>query len=249
MLARKQLVSIVLASIVIGAAHTSSAAAAQKRTFEQRLQQLERKLENKGLVDLLIRLENLQKEMQDLRGEVELQSHTLESIKKRQRDLYVDIDRRLLKIERGATMSSPPAADTAGSAKSDKDAAREQDSYQKAFDLLRELRYDKAIIAFRDFLREFPDGRYAHIAQYWMGEANYAQRKYRSAIKDYKALISRYPQTPKLAEAMLKIGYGYYELKDYKNASKSLESLIQTYPDTTEAGQARNLLKQIKLKT
>ena len=125
----------------------------------------------------------------------------------------------------------------------------EQQAYQDAFNLLRELRYDKATLAFRDFLKKYPNGRYAHIAQYWLGEASYAQGKFKQAIKDYQALIDNHPNSPKLAEAMLKIGYSQYELKNYKAAQTSLEQLIKTYPGTTEAGQAKNLLKKIRLKS
>lgn len=230
---------------------------AQKPTTEQRILKLERLLESKGLVEMHIKLEELQKEVQILRGEIELQTHTLESIKKSQRDLYVDIDRRLLKIERSAsgvahapvTPAAPVAGNAAGTATQTarNDIAREQKAYQEAFDLLRDLRYDKSIDAFRRFLQAYPDGRYSHIAQYWIGEANYAQRNYKSAIKDYQVLIKRYPSSPKLAEAMLKISYCYYELNDLNNADLNLQRLIKTYPDSTEAGQARNLLKKVRL--
>lgn len=232
---------------------------AKKLTTEQRIQKLERLLDSKGLVEMLIKLEQLQQEVQILRGEVEMQSHTLESIKNRQRDLYVDIDRRLLKIERGGSRISsrpmvpatPATADKSNAAtgkKSRYDIAKEQKAYQQAFDLLRNLRYDKSITSFRKFLKSYPDGRYAHIAQYWIGEANYAQRNFKAAISDYQILIKRYPSSPKLAEAMLKISYSYYELKDLHQADLNLTRLIKTYPDSTEAGQGRNLLKKVRLK-
>ena len=234
----------------------SAQVTAKELTTEQRLQRLERLLEGKGLVEMLTKLEELQKEVQILRGEVELQSHNLEGIKKRQRDLYVDIDTRLLKMERmGGSASQPvstsattPATTGAGSEQKEKyDLALEQKAYQQAFDLLRDLRYDKSIISFRKFLQTYPDGRYAHIAQYWIGEANYAQRNFKDAIQDYKTLIKDHPSSPKLAEAMLKISYSYYELKDLKKAESSLQQLINTYPNSTEAGQGRNLLKKVKL--
>jgi len=230
---------------------------AKQATTEQRIQKLERLLDSKGLVEMLIKLEELQKEMQILRGEVEMQTHTLESIKKRQRDLYVDIDRRLLKIERSGASSSQtpyvaekPASNDAEKTtdkKSKYDIAKEQKAYQEAFDLLRDLHYDKSIVSFRKFLKAFPDGRYAHIAQYWIGEANYAQRHFKSAIRDYQVLIKRYPSSPKMAEAMLKISYSYFELKDLKKAELNLERLIKNYPKSTEAGQGRNLLKKVRL--
>lgn len=229
---------------------------AKKPTTEQRIQKLERLLDGKGLVEMLIKLEELQKEVQILRGEVEMQNHTLASIKKRQRDLYVDIDRRLLKIERsGAGVSrmpivpaTPSSSDTKVGKKSKYDIAREQKAYQQSFDLLRNLRYDKSIVSFRKFLQDYPNGRYAHIARYWIGEANYAQRNFKSAITDYQSLIKHHPSSPKLAEALLKISYSYYELNDLNQADINLRRLIKTYPKSTEAGQGRNLLKKVRLK-
>lgn len=245
----------------------------QQLTTEERLTRLERILENQGLVEMLMRIDNLQNELQILRGEIELHSHELEDIKQRQRDLYVDIDRRLLRLERGGTeaggaelSSSSKDAGAAGQAaaaaagvqtgataatapkSSAADLASEQKAYQAAFDLLRELRYDQAVSAFQDFIKAYPTGRYAHIAQYWIGEANYAQRNFKQAIRDYQTLIDNYPNSPKLAEAMLKIGYSQYELKDFKQAESTLNQLIKSYPGTTEAGQAQNLIQKIRLK-
>lgn len=244
-------------------------------TVEERLARMERLLDSQGLVDMMVRIEGLQSELQRLRGEIEVQNHTLEDLKRRQRELYLDIDRRMLAVERKGSapaaaapgsMSGSVAAGAAGAtaaaaaatrsgstsgaagAASTVDPAREQQAYQKAFDLLRELRYDAAIDAFRKFLKDYPNGRYAHIAQYWLAEANYAQQNFKAAIADYQKLIDNYPNSPKLAEAMLKIGYSYSSLRDYTNASASLERLIKAYPGTTEAGQAKNELQKIKLR-
>ena len=172
---------------------------------------------------------------------------TMEELKKRQRDLYLDIDRRLLQLERRsggggsaiapAPMQAPPMSQmstpstTATVATSEPEqiddgqdttavasganAEQEQVAYQKAFDLLRALRYDQATKAFRQFLVDYPNGRYAHIAQYWLAEASYHTREYQTAIQDYQALIDKYPKSPKRAQALLKIGYSHFELKDF----------------------------------
>jgi len=253
-------------------AGTSAGSNTQQLSTEERLSRLERILDNQGLVEMLMRIDNLQNELQILRGEIELHAHELEDIKQRQRDLYVDIDRRLLRLERGGTADSgavemsstgkdtgkgAPAAVKSGTAAATAaaatptgaaDLANEQMSYQAAFDLLRELRYDQAVSAFKSFIIAYPNGRYAHIAQYWIGEANYAQRNFKEAIKDYQKLIDNYPNSPKLAEAMLKIGYSQYELKELKQAETTLNQLIKSYPGTTEAGQAQNLIQKIRLK-
>ncbi len=247
----------------------SFAPALQAASVEQRLERLERVVNSQSLLEMLERLDTLQQEVQLLRGRVEEQQHALSGLKERQRELYLDIDRRMSRIEReggasapavnsGGTVNSslpltaspvapkvansgPPAAPANGQAR----IQQEREAYQQAFDMLRELRYAQATEAFRKFIKQYPDGRYAHIAQYWLGEAGYAQRDFRQAIADYNALLVNHPNSPKLAEAMLKIGYSHYELKEADQARSVLQQLVQQYPDSTEAGQARNLLKRI----
>lgn len=253
----KKVIAMVAGLVLAG---TAMAQDTSKMSVEQRLTRLEKVLNSQGLVDLMLKVESLQTELQRLQGQNEEQLHALQELKQRQRDLYVDIDRRLLQLERnvpaGAAAAGMASA-TSGTGPADMPAATsgaaptplegEQQAYQDAFNLLRELRYDKATVAFRDFLKKYPNGRYAHIAQYWLAEASYAQGDFKQAVQEYKNLINNYPQSPKLPEAMLKIGYSQYELKNTKAAQASLEQLIKTYPSTTEAGQAQNLLKKIRL--
>ncbi|MCW9025093.1 MAG: tol-pal system protein YbgF [Gammaproteobacteria bacterium] len=279
-----------LACMSISGLVSAQEPAAPAVSVEERITRLERLMNSQGLVDILLRMENLQRDVQQIQGGGEVQLHKLEEIKKRQRELYIDIDRRLLQLERKQTTAMPaqvskqpvtstPSQTKKGMLSVDNEAATagstmasgkptgravrssipakqevtqptpetEQTAYQKAFDLLRELRYDKASEAFRTFINNYPEGRYAHIAQYWLAEASYAQRDFKTAIGDYTKLIDTYAASPKRAEAMLKIGYSYYELKDYPMAQSILEQLIGSYPDTTESGQARNLLQKIKI--
>ena len=264
---------VILPGLIFSLLSTSVAFAADEASVEDRLARLERMVNSKGLVDIMVRVESLQGELQRLVGEIELQKHNLEEIKKRQRDLYLDIDRRLLQIERrsgssSATSSAPVIAPTtttttaseptkrpvvtqstvtASAPKATKSKEGEQEAYQKAFDLLRALRYEKATEAFREFLTDYPDGRYAHIAQYWLAETSYHTRKYDVAVQDYQKLIDNYPKSPKRADALLKIGYSQFELKSYSQAESVLTKLIQSYPGTTEAGQAENLLQKIRM--
>lgn len=252
-------------------------------TIKERVERLERLVNSQGLVDILLRLDNVQKEVQNIQGDNEVQMHKLDELQKRQRDLYIDIDRRLLQLERKQTTQSavgtPAPLSTIKKGRAGKSVLKpllktvaggkptssirtvvttkvavpkavqetEQEAYQKAFNFLRALRYDKAGLAFRSFIEKYPEGRYAHIAQYWLAESSYAQRNFKTAIADYQKLIDTYPGSPKRAEAMLKIGYSYYELKDYPKAQAMLEQLLSSYPRTTEAGQAQNLLQKIKI--
>ncbi len=254
-----------IAGVALAAVALLPLSAVAADSLEARVDRLERQLDSQALVDMSTRLDRLQQDVQQLRGQVELQGHMIDELKQRQRDLYLDIDRRLSQLERvGGGAAAPsaapapaaaPAASTvpaaapasvAPASASAADADKEREAYQKAFDLLRDLRYEQAIAAFRGFLKQYPDGRYGHIAQYWVSEANYAQRNFKQAIADYQQLIDHYPKSPKLAEAMLKIGYSYYEMGQKDAARKELTELTQRYPDTTEAGQASTFLQKMR---
>lgn len=250
-----------LALLLLGAASLPVLAA---DPLEARVSRMERQLESQALVDMVTRIDRLEQEVQLLRGQVEEQSHTIAELLQRQRDLYVDLDRRLSHVERGGAGQTPqtiepatapepsvgpggaavvPApAPAAGAA----DSEQERAAYQQAFDHLRELRYPQAIGGFQAFLQQYPNGRYSHLAQYWVAEANYAQRNFKQAIIEYRTLMQRYPDSPKLSEAMLKIGYSQYEQGDKAGAQKSLAELVQRYPNSTEAGQANAFLEKLR---
>jgi len=263
---------VILTTLLSISISTSVFSAGNEPSIEERLKRMERLVNSKGLVDIMVRVESMQRELQRLLGEIEVQKHTLDEIKKRQRDLYVDLDRRLLQMERrsgsSSNITSTPmrtapvqienikekhtTAPVVTNRKSPKHVVTkkkegEQIAYQKSFDLLRALRYEKATKSFRQFLNDYPNGRYAHIAQYWLAETSYHTRKYDVAVKDYQTLINQYPKSPKRADALLKIGYSQFELKSFEKAKSVLNKLIQSYPGTTEAGQAENLLQKIRL--
>lgn len=267
MLSKSSALRVLGLSLVLLSSTSVYAANDSSKSLESRISRMERLLDSQGLVDMLVRLETIQTELQSMRGEIEVLTHSFNNIKKRQRDLYLDIDRRLLNLERkGKTSSTDNTTTTSvgggsaliSSSTTNKTAvststtpvlqsADEIKAYQQAFDLLRELRYDKSIEAFIQFIITYPKGRYAHIAQYWIGEANYAQHKYKKAIKAYRLLVTNYTRSPKIADAMLKIGYSYFELKQIDKAKSNLETLIRVFPGTTEASQAQNKLQKIKI--
>ncbi|MDX2506368.1 MAG: tol-pal system protein YbgF [Gammaproteobacteria bacterium] len=146
-------------------------------------------------------------------------------------------------LSESGTASKPPVAVI--KPMSEKERKAEQKAYQKAYDELRALRYNKARDSFTQFIQQYPSGRYAHIAQYWVAESSYAQHNYEQAIVDYQLLLDVYPFSPKKAEAELKKAYSYYELGQKQKARRTLDELLITYPDTTEAGQAKRLIKKL----
>src|SRR5690349_7638960 len=83
-----------------------------QRQIEDRVAALEQRMQGQGLADLANQLQLLQGDIAKLRGQIEVVTYELEQAQKRQRDLYVDLDTRLRKIE-SAAASPPPNANAA----------------------------------------------------------------------------------------------------------------------------------------
>jgi len=228
------------ATLLLGA---GAAQAVSKRELQERIIRLERLMEQQS--EIFLRLQKLQDEVRSIRGELEVQGYKLEKIQRRQREIYRDLDDRIGKLER-ATEKTTLSGDAEGSATEPDIAAgmEEQQAYQQAFGHLRKLEYPEAVSGFAEYLKRYPEGRYAAKAQYWLGEIRYVRGAYQQAITEYRKLIERYPDNAKVPEAMLKIGLSYQELGKRTAARKQFSELIVRFPDSPEAEEARKYLKK-----
>jgi tol-pal system protein YbgF len=245
---------------------TALPAAAVDRATEERLKNIERKLDSRGLVDMLNRLEQMQRDMQQMRGELEQQTYRLEGIERRQREQYVDIDRRLQELEtRSPGMVAPIAGTDTGSAgvtappsqpatpstpppvmAATGDTAEGKAEYETALAILRDGRYADAALAFKQFLARHPGSSMADNASYWLGETYYVTRDFDQSLATFTGLVTNHPQSPKVSDSRLKIGYIHYEKKDWKAARAELEAVVSNYPGTTAARLANDRLARMK---
>jgi len=224
-------------------------------SVKQRLERLENIIGSDVLMEQSRQLDNLQQEVSMLRDMLEEKGYELDLITQRQRSLYSDMDRRLNSLEGGASRtvvaapvpppsaSSAPEASAAASAGDDKNGAQQ---YTAAFDLLKEGLYSMSVSAFDSFLKSYPDSKYADNAQYWLGEANYVSRQYKTALDAFQTLIAKYPESKKIPGARLKIGYTYYELKNWSASKDALMQVVKLYPDSSVASKANDRLERIK---
>ena len=239
--------------------------------LEARLERLERVFENQVLRELIQGFDQLQQEVRELRGDLEAQYNEIDKMQKRQRDLYVDTDRRLRDIEVGGprtatgagsdTSAAPPpdsGTPTAGSqssqttvattqtTQSDSGGPDEKAAYQSAFEFLKTGQYPQAITAYQNFLQRYPDGRYAANAQYWLGEANYVSRAFDKALQQFQTVVQTHPSSPKVPDARLKIGFALYEMERWEDARQALTSVIQDFPNSSVARLSQQRLVRMK---
>jgi tol-pal system protein YbgF len=242
----------------------ASDSVAAAKSLESRLVRIERLLENQTLVEMATRLDSLQQEVDRLLGKLDEQNHELEGLKKRQRDLYLDVDNRLRQLEEArAAAAAAPAVPTVGGlvpapmpvtappalstpSVEPADPAVERAAYERAFELLKQGRYDLAVAAFKAFVETYPHGQYADNAQYWLGEANYVQRNFQAAAAEFGKVVDGFPNSDKRPDAMLKLGYTQQELGQNDKARATLSSVVSSYPNSTAARLATKRLQDLK---
>jgi tol-pal system protein YbgF len=202
---------------------------------------------NQGLLQLSQRLDGLEAQMRQIRGEVEELQNSSDMLRKQQRDLYADLDRRLSALQSGAKGAAAGVAGstdgTAGGAGAD--SSGDQAAYTRAFDALKSTDYAGAITRFRDFLRAYPQSQLAGNAQYWLGEAYYVTHDYDNAAAAFRAVGEQYPQSPKVPDALLKLGVTQIDQKKPADARATLKQVVQRFPGTDAAKLAASRLQNI----
>lgn len=230
----------------------NASAAGTVKNYDQRIKQLERLMQNQNLLEMLNQLQSLQREVSGLRGDMELLNHELDEIKKQQKDIYLDLDQRLVDFDQrlssggaGAAPVVPSMLAPVGGSDNDQQLS-EQEDYQAALAVLKAGKYQDAIEAFQIYLITYPASEYASNAQYWMAEAYYVLKDYQSAVAQFNKVINAYPDSRKVPDAYLKMGFSFYEIKDWQNARKALEVIMSKYSSSTAARLADRRLKKMK---
>ena len=224
---------------------------AQSDGIAGRLGKIEEALRAQPALELINQIELLKREIQSLRGQIEVVNNGVESNAKRQRDMYVDLDTRLRRMEGGAAAASPPPSAPAPTADAgappvagaSTDEAR---VYEVAQQQRRNGNYQGAIASFQSFLGQYPRSPLAHRAQYWIGDSYFNLRDYKNAIASQQKLISAYPDSASAPDAMLNIASSQSELGDGANARKTMDALVARYPSSEAADKAKRRMTTLR---
>ena len=84
----------------------------QLKTLSDEMSRMGRLVDNRAMLEMIQQVEQISDDINLLRGEIEVQGNEIGEIKKSQRTLYQDIDRRLRAME-SRSVSQAPAAQIA----------------------------------------------------------------------------------------------------------------------------------------
>src|SRR5574343_1438696 len=197
----------------------------------------------KAQLDLSTQIQRQAEEIARLRGQIETLNYELETAKKRQQDFYLDLDTRLRKFETPAA-ANPADPSATAPAKPTGDPAKESQEYESALNQFKAGKYKEAAGGFAAFVQKYPDSSLAPNAQYWLGNAWYAQRDCKRAIEAQSVVTTKYADSPKAPDAWLAMATCQQEMGGAGAAKRSLETLLAKYPSAPAAETARERLKK-----
>lgn len=208
-------------------------------------------------MQLVTDLQRLQSEMRSLRGTVDENARLLKRLEKRQRDLYVDLDNRLLALEQGgsAGRASVAPGDDAGPADAATDdvapdAAGSPPREQPPVALERAPQQPRsgspAESAQRPAQRaERSPASAAGSADPKAGRAAYdaaferlKQGEYDAAIADFRGFLNDHPGHDLADNAQYWIGEAYYVTRSFDKAKAEFGRVIEDHPRSAKVADA-----------
>lgn len=190
-----------------------------------------------SLLDLQSQLEMMRQELAQSRGRNEQLVRDVSEMQQRQRDVQTGLDERLRKFE--------PARVSVDGVEFLADPAEKKD-FDAAMVIFRSGKFDQAQVALANFLQRYPQSGYGPSVLFWLGNAEYANTDYKSALTHFRQMLTASPNHTRAPEAMLAVSNVQLELKDVKGARKTLQDLMAAYPNTEAANVAKE--RQAKLK-
>ena len=205
---------------------------------------------------LILRVQRLEADVRMLTGLLEEATQALRALEAQSLERYVDLDRRLsvgarLQEENvaavGSGFSIPAAGESTGNTQIERAGEAEEGeeaAYRAAYELVREREFDTAVSAFIAFLSDYPFGRYAPNAHYWLGELYLVidPPDPELARQNFKLLLDQYPADKKVPDALYKLGRVQFIKGNRQRSREYLDEVIREYPSHAAAQLARQFL-------
>ena len=106
------------------------------------------------------------------------------------------------------------------------------EQYKYAMNVMKSGDFEKAEIAFKEFVDTHSKHELAGNAQFWYGETFYIRQLYEDAAAAFLEGYQKYPNSSKAPENLLKLGVTLAELGEVEQGCKMIVNLKKAYPKT-----------------
>ena len=213
--------SFVLATVV--SALASSTAMAQEN-------------DTAAMANLVIQVQELQDEVRMLRGQIESQATELENLKRRQRDQYLDLDRRISDMRNAQPVTSTgPVVSTSPQQAAEPAPAEDAPEVRAPMQSQSEVTpIDQPVVQSQAAPVSAADEKaaYDHAFQ------ALKELRYADAAEDFQSFLTQYPNSEYADNAQYWLGESYSVTRNYDIALTACQTLINRFPESPKAPDA-----------
>ena len=202
--------------------------------------------------DLIYDVQALKEEVRELRGMVESQQREIENLHRRQRDQYLDLDRRLQSLEQGGRVSpARPERDSAP----DQPGGERSEPVAPASESLPPSRPRGDVPEVRapldaepeitplaeppvDRARDLESASEEEKSAYDRAFRALRETRYADAAERFSSFLEQYPDSAYAPNALYWLAETYYVTRDFETALAYFSELLKRFPDSGKQGDA-----------
>lgn len=121
-----------------------------------------------------------------------------------------------------------------------------QAQFDQAIAYFRQRDYSAARASLQRLIQQVPHSPLRTAAQFWLGQSEYALRRYRAAAEGFRAVVELDATHKRAPEALLGVANSQARLGLRSDARTTLEQIVQQYPQSEAAQVARDRLKRMR---
>ena len=204
----------------------------QLKTLSEDMDRMGRLVDNRAMLEMIQQVDQISEDINLLRGEIEVQGNELGEIRKSQRTLYQDIDRRLRDLESRSLGQAPSAPITVPPA-----SVPEQPAVEPAASVDVPSLAASTGAASAGSLPTAPPQAGEREA-YQAAFDTLKEGRYKEAKVELAAFLGKYPQSSFAGNAQYWLGEAHYVTRNFDQAIVEFEKVLQGYPGSNKVPDA-----------
>jgi len=179
------------------------------------------------MVDMVLQIQALQDEVRELRGMIEEQQHLIDTLQRRQRDQYLDLDQRIgeLASARPPSLSANPTMPATAATPPPEDLPEVREEVNRP-SVVTGLPAPDAEA------RPAAQSPAAEKAMYDQAFQALKELRYADAAEGFQAFLDQYPESEYADNAQYWLGESYYVTRNYEIALEAFQTLLDDYPQS-----------------
>lgn len=215
-------------------------------------------LDNQAMMNLFQRLEDVSEDVDELRGTLEEQGHLQQRLQKRQRELYLDLDRRIREIELKATapvqkMAPIPVPDISQTVEGAKPAVNEPAKTETTKPVVKqpETKAEKPPVKavekppMEPVEKKTTETKAVPAQPMSRERADYQKAfdllkegRYSTARSSFKSFLLKYPNSSYAGNAQYWSGEANYVTRQFATAMREFKAVVTKYPTSNKVPDA-----------